>query len=385
VHFTILRDPEKIDGTPPAEMSLIAFPFKELFEVKLYDFDLIVFDRYSLNHILPDFYFDNIARYVKEGGAFLEASGPDYAGKNSLYYTTLSDILPGAPTGEVHNETFTPHITATGKTHPVTRSLAWKSENPEKPQWGPWMRQIGLTPVDDADVLMSGSKNAPLLLLDRVGEGRAAQIASDQIWLWARGYQGGGPHAELLRRVVHWLMKEPELDEKALGIAVDGSTITIRRSSFLNSSENIDVQKPDGTREKITLKDNGAGYLEHQMRADQIGIFEFTAADSESRTAIVGEADPPEFRNVLTSASVIAPLSTKTGGGVFWVSDEGMPTLKTVGGNARAFGNGWLGLRNNNAYTVSGSLEKSVLPLWLSIVLLLGLTVLTWWYEGKNR
>src|ERR1700732_4955424 len=32
VHFTILRPPEKQDGTPIRELSLIAFPIRELFD-----------------------------------------------------------------------------------------------------------------------------------------------------------------------------------------------------------------------------------------------------------------------------------------------------------------------------------------------------------------
>ncbi|MCC6598106.1 MAG: hypothetical protein IT559_04905, partial [Alphaproteobacteria bacterium] len=220
VHFTILREPDKIDSTPSSEMSLIAFPFRELFEVKLYDFDLIIFDRYRLNRILPDQYFENIARYVREGGAFLEVSGPDYASRDSIYNTALQSILPGVPTGEVLNGPFLPRFSAKGNIHPVTRGLTWGAPETETetikttgdaPQWGPWLRQIGLT-LKSGDVLMTGNASRPLLILDRVGEGRAAQIASDQIWLWSRGYKGGGPHAELLRRLVHWLMKEPELD-----------------------------------------------------------------------------------------------------------------------------------------------------------------------------
>ena len=46
VHFTILRPPEKQDGTPINELSLIAFPTRELFQQKIDEFDLIIFDRY---------------------------------------------------------------------------------------------------------------------------------------------------------------------------------------------------------------------------------------------------------------------------------------------------------------------------------------------------
>ena len=79
VHFTILRPPEKQDGTPINELSLIAFPTRELFQQKIAEFQLIIFDRYARQGVLPMIYFDNIARYVRDGGAVLIAAGPDYA------------------------------------------------------------------------------------------------------------------------------------------------------------------------------------------------------------------------------------------------------------------------------------------------------------------
>ena len=42
VHFTILRPPGKQDGVPVDELSLIAFPTRELFLEKIDDFDLII-------------------------------------------------------------------------------------------------------------------------------------------------------------------------------------------------------------------------------------------------------------------------------------------------------------------------------------------------------
>ncbi|MGL4729011.1 MAG: hypothetical protein ACRCWO_09665, partial [Bosea sp. (in: a-proteobacteria)] len=94
VHFTILRPPEKQDGTPINELSLIAFPTRELFQVKIKEFDLIIFDRYANQNILPLVHYENIVRYVREGGALLVAAGPEYAGPGSLYRTPLGQVLP---------------------------------------------------------------------------------------------------------------------------------------------------------------------------------------------------------------------------------------------------------------------------------------------------
>lgn len=391
VHFTILREPDKIDATPSSEMSLIAFPFRELFEVKLYDFDLIIFDRYRLNRVLPDQYFDNIARYVREGGAFLEVSGPDYATENSIWNTALNTILPGAPTGEVLNGSFVPEISDKGRTHPVTRSLIWKAredqENPDSaspPTWGPWLRQIGLDVKDNGDVLMNGNGGKPLLVLSRTGEGRSAQIASDQIWLWSRGYEGGGPHAELLRRLVHWLMKEPELDERALNVNVSGSTISISRPDYpTNDARRITLTRPDGARQDLTLAADGNGMLGYGLSAQSPGIYGFETPDGESRFAIVGEANPPEYRDVLSTDSILRPLAEKTGGGV-WRLAEGMPSLRLLPGESRMAGRSWAALKDNRAYIVTGSAEKPILPVWASVLALLSLALLAWWQEGKH-
>ena len=118
VHFTILRPPEKQDGTPTKELALIAFPTRELFVEKLDEFDLVIFDRYRRQTVLPAAYMANIARYVADGGAVLIASGPDLAGEDGLYYTPLSDIIAAAPTGQVLEGAFKPELTDAGQEAP---------------------------------------------------------------------------------------------------------------------------------------------------------------------------------------------------------------------------------------------------------------------------
>ncbi len=119
VHFTILRPPHKQDGTPINELSLIAFPTRELFQEKLEEFDLIIFDRYERLGILPPIYIDNIARFVEEkGGAVLIAAGEEYASPGSIYNTPLAQVLPAEPTGEVVEEAYRPRLTAAASAIP---------------------------------------------------------------------------------------------------------------------------------------------------------------------------------------------------------------------------------------------------------------------------
>ncbi len=383
VHFTILREPEKLDATPQNELSLIAFPFRELFEVKLYDFDLIIFDRYQMNRILPHFYFANIARYVREGGALLEVSGPSYAGNDSIYTTALGDILPGYPTGQIFEQAYRPAVTETGQRHPVTRALHRQAQAHESAPWGAWLRQVGVAPTQ-GHVLMKGANDQPLLILDRVGDGRIAHLASDQIWLWSRGYDGGGPHAELLRRLAHWLMKEPELEEDMLSVRTAGYNIIIERYTLESGDKSALLTKPDGTQETITLRAGTDGTLEGRHRATQHGVYSIDDGQ-QRRFAVIGSLHAPEMRQVITTSDKFAPLARKTGGTVQWLSDHMIPDIRLVTQGRNYGGRGWIGLRNNNAYTVAGVTDRPFLPPWVYALLLIGAALVAWWMEGRRR
>lgn len=383
VHFTILREPEKVDVTPQNELSLIAFPFRELFEVKLYDFDLIIFDQYSLNRILPNYYFANIAKYVEEGGALLEASGPSFAGTDSVYGTELKDILPAFPTGGMMEASYVPALTDLGKRHPVTQNLSWNRNNNGERSWGPWLRQIAVQPKK-GDVIMSGIQEQPLLILDHVGKGRVAQLATDQIWLWSRGYKGGGPQGELLRRLAHWLMKEPELEENALDIVSDQDSILVRRRSLHDTVRQVTLSLPDGTKKDLDLKESSAGWLEVRIPTALSGIYSVTDGQ-QKRYAIVGEPNPPEWRSVITTDRQMNAMTAETGGSLHWVSSEGIPNIRRIAASNRNFGGtGWIGLKDNNAFTVSGVRDIPFLPAWFSAIILLAMAIAAWWFEGRS-
>ncbi len=387
VHFTILREPQKFDYTPNNELSLIAFPYQELFEHKIYDFDLIIFDHYQVNGILTDRYFSNIVRYVQEGGAFLESSGPAFADNRSIYDTPLGDILPGRPSGKVVEQRYVPSLSKLGFTHPVTRSLVWRDaeSEPGKPApWGAWGRYIDITPLQ-GDVLMNGPDDKPLLVLDRVGKGRVAQLSSDHIWLWSRGYDSGGPHATLLRRIVHWLMKEPELDERALNVRVHKNIITVEKQAYGKSSETLAMTTSDGESIAVELKADGRGLLSFEYRAQQLGVYVFEDAEGVRKFAIVGDLDPPELRGVKSSAALMAPLVEASGGTNIWLEDNPKPAVRSLGSMRRYGGEGWLALRQNNDFTVSGVRDITLLPEWVTLLLLCLLVLLLWWREGQSR
>ncbi len=378
VHFTILRPPEKQDGTPIRELALIAFPSRELFEVKLKEFDLIIFDNYSRRGLLPVAYLENIARYVEEGGALLEAAGPEFAAPFSLYRTPLARVLPGRPTGEVFERGFRPAVTEAGKRHPVTAGLSPSGQ----PEWGRWFRQLDAE-TDSPQVLMTGVADRPLLVLGRVGEGRVAQLLSDHAWLWARGFEGGGPQALLLRRLVHWLMKEPQLEEEALRATAVGDTILVERQSLQSEPVDAVVTTPSGAEQPLRLMPEADGIARARFTAAEAGGYRITAGE---HTAYVTPHPiaAVELADMRATDRIVAPAAEATGGTTRWLAEEGVPDLRRVEPGRRAYGRGWLGIERHGAYRVLGMSETPLLPAWLALALLLGAATTAWWREGRS-
>jgi hypothetical protein len=381
VHFTILRPPEGENGVPIDELSLIAFPIDELFDRRLNEFDLIIFDRYRRRGVLHNLYLNNIAEYVQSGGAFLEASGPDFAEFFSLYRTPLGRVLPGEPTGEVVERGYRPDITDLGQRHPVTADLEGAGPPGEPPRWGRWFRQIAVQ-AHTGDVVMSGEVGRPLLILNRVGEGRVAQFTSDHMWLWTRGFEGGGPQAELLRRLAHWLMKEPALEEEDLRAEAQGRRLTIERRSLGDPSGEVQVTAPNGEQFTVTLEEEEPGRAVGSHVAEEPGIFRLSDGE-QSALAVVGELDPPELRDMRTTEERLAPAVEASGGSVVWLAEDGPPDVRRVGPDRDAAGAGWIGLRENREYVVAGVREVPLMPALLALLLTLGALMAAWRREGR--
>ncbi|MDJ0994435.1 MAG: hypothetical protein QNI90_12730 [Dinoroseobacter sp.] len=382
VHFTILRPPEKQDGVPVSELSLIAFPTRELFLEKIDDFDLIIFDRYRRRGILPQIYLNNIAQYVESGGAVLVAAGPDFASANSIYRSPLADILPGAPTAQVVEEGYTPAISDLGERHPVTEGLAPATLAAGEEPWGRWFRLIEVEPVA-GDVVMTGPGDRPLLILDRVGEGRVALLASDHAWLWSRGYEGGGPQLELLRRLAHWMMKEPELEEEALVASAEGQSMTITRRA-LDEAEGreVTVTGPDGAEVVLELEEVAPGRWQAEFEAPEPGLYRLVDGVLETVVAL-GPAAPREFEETIASGEKLAPLVETTRGGVLALED-GVPRLRDVNEGRNAAGRGWIGLTPRDASLTTDLRISPLIAAWLFLALVAALTIAAWLREGRR-
>lgn len=387
VHFTILRPPEKQDGVPVSELSLIAFPTQELFIDKIDQFDLIIFDRYAERGILPPGYFNNIRDYVERGGAVLVSAGPEFATVESLWQTPLGDILPARPTGRVLSEAYLPRPTELGLRHPVTAGLEGEPPpegNAGAKHWGRWLRQIELSGAQ-GEVVMKGANEAPLLVLNRAGKGRVALLASDHAWLWDRGYEGGGPQLELLRRIAHWAMKEPDLEEEALTAEVEpGSlTLTITRRTMNESVGPVALTLPDGTSREITLQKLEPGRFAASWTAPEAGLYRLKEGDLE-RVVALGPASPREYEAPLASD---APLSAalSASGGAATALETGIPDVRQVRPGRPSAGRGWIGITPRAASAVADIRVSPLLPAWAWLVLAAGLSLAAWLVEGRAR
>ena len=381
VHFTILRTPQKDDFTPVRELSLIVFPMRELFEQKLKEFDLIIFDRYESGNLITRDYFRNITEYVRGGGALLVSVGPVFATRRSLYRTPLGAILPAAPLGDVLETPFKPKVTDIGQRHPVSANLPQAGQPDKEPDWGRWFRLI-TSRTDRGNAVLSGAEDKPLVILDRVGEGRVAQLMSDHLWLWNRGIDGGGPQPELVRRVAHWLMKEPDLEEEALRATAVGGRIEVTRRTLATTFPQVTMTSPDGTTRKFDLRQTAPGLGLGVVDVDRPGLYRFD--DGTLRTvAAVGSPDPLEFSDVRATEAKLKPLVEASGGGMLWLVDQPDPDIRIVRPGRAAGGSDWIGLRRNESYTVAGINQLPLLPGILVALAFLMAMGSAWWREGR--
>jgi hypothetical protein len=382
VHFTILRPPEKQDGTPINELSLIAFPTRELFQVKIAEFDLIIFDRYANQSVLPSSYYDSIVRYVREGGAVLLASGPELVGAGSLARTRLAPILPALPDGRMMEEPFRPSLPLIGQRHPVTRDLPGAAQIPS--DWGEWLRVVSAS-ARSGHTVMNGPSGTPLLVLAREGKGRVALLLSDHVWLWARGYRGGGPHRDLLRSLAHWLMKEPALEEESLQARVNDNMLTVTRQSLAETSPLATIAFPDGSERPLDLTLGKPGLFQTALTSTQQGVHILKSNDLTA-FANIGPANPKEISEIFSDTARLTPVAQATGGSVRRI-EAGLPALSLVKGPIRnaALSSEEIRLRAMGASLVTGIRS---LPLGLGLAglfLLGGIVFAVWLGEGLSR
>src|SRR6185312_14653639 len=293
---------------------------------------------------LPLAYFENIAGYVDNGGALLVSAGPEFSEPTSIYRTPLASVLPAAPTGDIVAQGFKPIVTQQGEAHPVTRDLPGANTDSAPPTWGRWFRMIGANKIT-GETVMSGPGDRPLLVLDNIGKGRVAELLSDHAWLWARGFEGGGPQAELLRRLAHWLMKEPELEEERLSAQVANGLVNIERRTMADAAPPVTLTFPSGKHQTIALTKAAPGLWRASVKADELGLYRLTDGKL-SAVAAAGPLNPKEVADMRATDAILKPIAS-----THWLAD-GMPRIRRIGAADTASGDDWIGLRAYQAYRV---------------------------------
>ncbi len=377
LQFTILRPPRKNVGASSRELSLIAFPTRELFEDKLDEFDLVIFDQYRRRNILSPYYIQNISRYVEGGGALLVAAGPPFASPQSLYRSPLSSVLPARPTGDMIEEPYRPALTDKGKRHPITSGF----NDGTSERWGRWFRAIDANVVS-GDVLMSGPQDKPLLVLDQVGDGRTALLLSDQAWLWAKGVDGGGPYNEMFRRVAHWLMGEPDLEAEKLAASIKNGVLSVERTTLEDNDQSVRIVTPDDKAGILKLTRTGPGKYEGQVKAELQGAYRVEDGELMA-VAAAGALNPKEFAQLLPTRDVLDPMTRATKGHISLRAGGDLPELRRVKTGSRSAGSDWAGVVAHGRYDVTASKREPLAPPLLFFLLaLLGLGI-AWRMEGR--
>jgi hypothetical protein len=385
VHFTILRPPEKgADGTPINELSLIAFPVADLFGRRIKDFDLIIFDRYAQQSILPYVYLENIAKYVRDGGALLMAEGPEFSTPDGLYYSPLGAISPAEPSGDDVESPYRARVSEAGQRHPVTRGLSGFDAKNGEPSWGRWFRLIGAKPTSGVTI-MTGDGDKPLLVLSRVDKGRVGLLLSDQMWLWARGYDGGGPYLDLLRRLAHWLMKEPDLEEEALRASAKGREVTVERQSVSGEARETDLVAPDGSKTKLDLTPYAPGLSRAHVTVNRFGLYR--AEDGEHVALVnVGQENPLEMRDVVSTTEKVRPIADATGGTVRRIAATGdaivLPRVVSLNPSPSYGGADYIGVKRTGSTELIGTRSTSLASGFFGLALLLGIVTVAWVKES---
>ena len=212
--------------------------------------------------------------------------------------------------------------------------------------------------------------------------GRVAQLLSDQMWLWTRGFEGGGPQAELLRHVMYWLMKEPDLEENDLRATVEGNRLMITRQSLKPDDSPVQVTDPRGKTQKLTLSPQAGGRSTASLPVTESGLYRITDG-KRTALAAAGALNPVELADVRTTDAKVKADVEKTGGGIYWVGPGTIPDARRVDSDHSAAGRGWMGFRANGAYTVTGVKETPLLPGLVALLLALGAFILAWRREGR--
>jgi hypothetical protein len=212
-------------------------------------------------------------------------------------------------------------------------------------------------------------------------------LLSDQMWLWARNYDGGGPYLDLLRRVAHWLMKEPELEEEALRASSKGREITVERQSVSDRERETNLVSPAGTRTKLSLTPVAPGLSRAHVTVDRYGLYR--VEDGEHVALVnVGPSNPLEMRDVVSTTEKLRPLAEATGGTVRRIGAGGgadavaMPRVVSLNPAPSYGGSDYIGIKRTGSTELIGASSISLATGFFGLAALLGAVIAAWLRES---
>ncbi|MBI2586756.1 MAG: hypothetical protein HYW28_12935, partial [Rhodospirillales bacterium] len=192
---------------------------------------------------------------------------------------------------------------------------------------------------------------------------------------------GGGPQGELLRRLAHWLMKEPDLEEEGLRAEVRDGRLQVERRSLAAETPEITVTAPSGKTEAVKLEAGAGGAARAAVPVSEPGLYKVTDGKS-SALATAGALNPLEFADLRATAEALRPMATSSGGGIGWIAD-GIPEPRRTRPGRDSSGRGWIGLVANKSFVVSGIAQMPLLPGLLVMALALSGLMAAWRIEGR--
>jgi uncharacterized membrane protein len=407
ISFVILRTPTDVVNVPESQLSLIPFPTQRLFTQELKNFDLIIFENFSYQLYFPWYYLENVRKYVQEGGAFAMIGGSLAFSQGGYAGTPIEEILPVTlrpDRNDYRTVTQRMVLTEEGKAHPITRLSPDATENQRIWDMLPELDALNLVgqAKPGATVLgLSGSRvdersAAPLLAMQRVGEGRTLALMSDYIWKW--NFQMAGRldsnqyYLQFVRQMVRWLIRDPILkqvrimadaSEFPVGSEVTG-TLQVLQDDYRPTEAatlSTKLRTPHGTEIPMQYVPTGnAGEYRYRFRADEEGIYELDVhaeiggkTHEANRLLLRVQRPGDEGQQAAPNHKLLRDIAERTGGTFFPIYAPARPSVASL---IEFFG----GAPSYKVLEETRLRLRETLPLFLAV---LSVLALEWWWRRR--
>ncbi|MEL6341857.1 MAG: glutamine amidotransferase [Myxococcota bacterium] len=365
VSFFILRTREDFGaGWNADELSLIAFPYQRLFNEELETFDLVVLQNFNY---APYFEYEamalleNIASYVRDGGALVMTGGDRSFDLGRYGNTPISSILPvrlGVSNKMASEEPFQPQLTAAGRNHPITRIVLERDGDADAWDTLPNMDGFNFTGglVPGSAVLLehptareASGERVPILAVREVEEGRVMSLAVDASWRWsfseAAEGRGNQVYLRFWKNALRWLVADPE-DRRVVVVpsrenVLMGSevrlTVKVRDAGYGpvegKTAKGV-VVMPDGTEAPFEVISGPTGeaattFTPTMQGAHRVRVQTGAAAAERGETVFAVSARDPELLDIVPDGKFLSRLAEAYGpqGRFFGPGDDGQPLL----------------------------------------------------------